>query len=312
MRTLLLLISLSLAASAPALGSPDDGVELLAKKPKKPKKAKKGQEEPAPTPPPDGDGDGIPDGDDKCPAEAEDQDLHEDADGCPDPDNDGDGIVDADDGCPFEAENVDGWDDADGCPEAPPTMTPVKVEATLADGTKIGGTIVRIVAIDEDEAESEPSEPAQFEVSVGDSEYPTAWSNLRGMTSEDVKFTEAVDCYSEGVLDLGDERPMWECTLKQPTKVKLEKYEAKGTHYFLDRKMRRLDLKIDGMTCEGEGCEALLESRTLSIYPYKIITMEKNDDETAAVTALQTTLRAVQKRQIKKATFTPVEPPADK
>jgi outer membrane protein OmpA-like peptidoglycan-associated protein len=72
---------------------------------------------------PDSDGDGVLDPDDACPAEPEDRDGIEDADGCPDPDEpvrtdrDGDGIVDAEDACPDEREDVDGFEDDDGCPD---------------------------------------------------------------------------------------------------------------------------------------------------------------------------------------------------
>ncbi|MES1206699.1 MAG: OmpA family protein [Pseudomonadota bacterium] len=69
-------------------------------------------------PDPDNDKDGVADGDDKCPAEAEDKDGFEDADGCPDADNDKDGVADGDDKCPAEAEDKDGFEDADGCPDA--------------------------------------------------------------------------------------------------------------------------------------------------------------------------------------------------
>ncbi len=67
--------------------------------------------------PADGDGDTILDGDDLCPAEAEDPDAFEDHDGCPDPDNDGDAIADGDDQCPHEPETYNGTDDEDGCPD---------------------------------------------------------------------------------------------------------------------------------------------------------------------------------------------------
>jgi OOP family OmpA-OmpF porin len=65
----------------------------------------------------DRDGDGIDDGDDRCPAEAEDDDDYEPEDGCPEDDNDGDGRLDADDPCPDEAEDMDGHEDEDGCPD---------------------------------------------------------------------------------------------------------------------------------------------------------------------------------------------------
>src|SRR5690606_36056750 len=68
-------------------------------------------------PDPDNDADGVPDTDDACPNDAEDQDGHEDADGCPDLDNDGDGVADAQDSCPNEAEDADGFQDDDGCPD---------------------------------------------------------------------------------------------------------------------------------------------------------------------------------------------------
>jgi outer membrane protein OmpA-like peptidoglycan-associated protein len=65
----------------------------------------------------DGDGDTIRDIDDSCPADPEDKDNFEDADGCPDPDNDKDGIADGQDKCPNEAEVYNGKDDEDGCPD---------------------------------------------------------------------------------------------------------------------------------------------------------------------------------------------------
>jgi outer membrane protein OmpA-like peptidoglycan-associated protein len=71
----------------------------------------------APAPDLDSDGDGIADSKDGCPAEAEDEDSFEDADGCPDPDNDRDHIADVNDKCPNEAEVVNGNEDADGCPD---------------------------------------------------------------------------------------------------------------------------------------------------------------------------------------------------
>jgi cysteine-rich repeat protein len=112
-------------------------------------------DESAPPPPPvcdaDPDGDGICSpcvaeqqreaefaatctGKDQCPAEPEDKDGFEDADGCPDPDNDKDGICDpwvaekglqekyqgvckGVDKCPDDPEDFDGFEDEDGCPE---------------------------------------------------------------------------------------------------------------------------------------------------------------------------------------------------
>ena len=66
---------------------------------------------------PDLDGDGVRDGDDVCPADPEDRDGFQDADGCPEPDNDLDGIPDIADQCPNEPETPDGVADEDGCPE---------------------------------------------------------------------------------------------------------------------------------------------------------------------------------------------------
>lgn len=70
-----------------------------------------------PQPVVDQDGDGIPDAEDACPNVAEDNDGHQDADGCPDLDDDGDGVEDAADGCRNEAEDRDGFEDKDGCPD---------------------------------------------------------------------------------------------------------------------------------------------------------------------------------------------------
>jgi hypothetical protein len=83
-------------------------------------------------PSPDGDGDGLADALDRCPAQREDRDGFEDADGCPDPDDDGDGACDAwiadggfserfagrcrgRDACPAQREDRDGFEDTDGC-----------------------------------------------------------------------------------------------------------------------------------------------------------------------------------------------------
>lgn len=71
----------------------------------------------APRPDPDSDGDGLTDSVDACPADREDLDGFEDADGCPEEDNDGDGIADDDDACPNDAEDFDEYEDEDGCPE---------------------------------------------------------------------------------------------------------------------------------------------------------------------------------------------------
>ncbi|WP_428269633.1 OmpA family protein, partial [Haliangium sp.] len=68
----------------------------------------------------DNDGDGIADGDDGAPNQPEDKDGWEDQDGVPDPDNDGDGMEDSADACPDEAESQNGWEDDDGCPDTIP------------------------------------------------------------------------------------------------------------------------------------------------------------------------------------------------
>ncbi len=74
-----------------------------------------------PPPPPrvegDADADGMLDSADRCPQEAEDKDMFDDADGCPDLDNDEDGVADAQDKCPLDAEDKDAFEDTDGCPD---------------------------------------------------------------------------------------------------------------------------------------------------------------------------------------------------
>ncbi len=74
---------------------------------------------PPPPPPVDGDedADGLKDSQDRCPDEAEDKDLFDDADGCPDPDNDKDGVIDVADRCVLDPEDKDGFEDGDGCPD---------------------------------------------------------------------------------------------------------------------------------------------------------------------------------------------------
>jgi len=319
------LVALALFLMCPAMSEaavPDAGLRgslpdfrlELKKKGKKGKKGRKGKkgkkdvEEAPPPPPPDGDGDGIPDADDGCAEVAEDLDGWEDADGCPDEDNDEDGVVDASDQCPDEAENADGWDDEDGCPEPAPAITPMTIDLTLVDGTRIKGKLIRIVAVDEDEATSKPVEPTEVGIIVNDlDEFETPWSNIRSMSSEKMKFADAVDCYSEGVQELGEEMT-WECTLKHPTRVTLGSTDKRGTHRILDRKMQRLDLSIDELSCTGEDCETVEADRGLSLYLYKLIAFDKGDDDGAVVLGgLQTKLRAMQKRQVKKATFSPAE-----
>jgi OOP family OmpA-OmpF porin len=68
----------------------------------------------------DSDRDGIPDKDDRCRSEPEDEDGFEDEDGCPDPDNDEDGVPDEQDECP----ELKGDRAHDGCP----ATTYVKIE----------------------------------------------------------------------------------------------------------------------------------------------------------------------------------------
>ncbi|GEM_PF-1810458 len=318
MRTLLSLIFV-LALSGPAAATGGAAVDTITasadhdrlafgkKKKKKKKKGKKGQEETPPPPPPDSDGDGVTDDVDKCVEEAEDADGHEDEDGCPDPDNDGDEIADVDDACPDEAENKDGWDDDDGCPEADPAISPFMIDATLVDGTKVKGKVIRIIATDEDVENPEPHEPAEVGVIVGDvDEFTTPWSNLASMSTPKINVTDGTDCYSEGVQELG-EPMMWECTLKNPTTFKLRETTRKGTHSGNDSKMHRYDLKIDELSCEGDSCEKVETDRGLSIYIYKVLTFVKNDDEYKAVKELNERLRAMQKLQIRKATFSAVE-----
>jgi hypothetical protein len=65
----------------------------------------------------DRDQDGVPDRRDRCPAEPEDRDGFQDADGCPDRDNDQDGVPDHMDMAPLDAEDIDGWQDQDGMPD---------------------------------------------------------------------------------------------------------------------------------------------------------------------------------------------------
>jgi len=65
----------------------------------------------------DDDGDGVPDTSDKAPRIAEDRDGFEDGDGAPDPDNDKDNILDTADRCPLQAETANGKSDDDGCPD---------------------------------------------------------------------------------------------------------------------------------------------------------------------------------------------------
>ncbi len=310
---ILLFLPSSVLAEAPRSPLPDIDWEALgkaeAKKKKnknKKKKKKKGKEEEPPPPPPDGDGDGIPDEGDGCPEAAEDRDGFEDKDGCPDTDNDEDGIADASDSCPNEAENNDGWKDEDGCPEPDPAIKPLKGDFELVNGTKVSGTVIRIVATDEDVQGSETDEPTQIGVIVNDDqEFETDWSNIKSFSAEKVKFIEAVDCYSEGVQELG-EATTWECTLKNPTRLGLRTSEHKGRAYALDRKMQRLDLWIDNLVCSGD-CEAIEAQRGLSVYLYRLVLFTKNDDESAAVIELQTKLRALAKTQIKRGSLAPIE-----
>jgi outer membrane protein OmpA-like peptidoglycan-associated protein len=91
---------------------------------------------------PDRDGDGIEEALDKCPADPEDLDGFEDADGCPDMDNDADGVLDDKDLCPTSPEYVDGFQDDDGCPEGPPR--PVGIVGASAALALLGATSIEL------------------------------------------------------------------------------------------------------------------------------------------------------------------------
>jgi len=308
----LLIPSQATLAAAPQLSLDEDAVAAKAKKKKKKKKKKKrrgkkaAQEEPPP-PPPDTDGDGVIDEQDKCADQSEDLDGFEDSDGCPDPDNDGDEIPDSEDSCPDEAENVDGWDDEDGCPEAAPAISPFLIDATLVDGTKVSGKVIRIKAIDEDAQDVSATEPTQIDVIVDDThEFSTDWSNIKSMKGEKVKFMDGINCYSEGVQELG-EATTWECTLKHPTRLYLHSSEKKGKHYVLDRKLRRFDFQIEAINCSGASCETVNEKRGLSLYFVNLLNFVKNDEESVALMGLQKELREMQKLQIIKASFKAVD-----
>jgi len=303
----LLLPSYSVQASTPDVSQDESAVAKKSKKKKKNnkkrKKRKKGVDEAPPPPPPDSDGDGVIDAEDKCPDQSEDVDGFEDGDGCADSDNDGDDIADDNDSCPDEAENVDGWDDEDGCPEAPPAIAPLAIDATLVDGTRVQGKVIRIQAVDEDAEDDSATEPTELDVIVDEvHEFPTAWSNIKSLSADKVKFMDGINCYSEGVQELG-EPTTWECTLKHPTRLVLGSSERKGKHYVLDRKMRRFDLKIDELSCSGPSCDVVEADRGLSLYFFKLLAFVKNDEESTALMGLQKKLRSLQQRQIRKATL---------
>ena len=307
----MLLPSLSFASPAthgPTISLPDVQESVAKKvKKKKKKKKKKGKNDEPPPPPPDADSDGIPDDSDKCADQAEDIDMFEDEDGCPDPDNDGDGITDDNDDCPFEAENVDGWTDEDGCPEAAPAISPMTLSATLNDGTTVQGTLRRLTAVDEDDDESQPSEPTQLEIAVGDSEiFNTEWSNIRKLTAEKSKInTDDFNCYSEGPPGIGED-DFWECTLDYPVKVGLgTKSEYRGTHRISDSKQHRMDFQIADLECSGASCETIEANKTLSVYLYRMIAIEQAADELEAVKSLQTKLRGMHPAQVKSMSLSP-------
>jgi len=311
---LLLLPCQSQAASSPQVSLDDSAIAAHHKKKNKNKKnknkkkrrfGKKAAEEPPP-PPPDSDSDGVVDAEDKCADQAEDIDGFEDEDGCPDDDNDGDKISDSEDSCPDEAENIDGWDDEDGCPEAAPSIAPLLIDAELVDGTRVQGKVIRIQALDEDSKDLSVTEPTELGVIVDDThEFATPWANIKTMKSDKVKFMDGINCYSEGA-ELG-EATMWECTLTHPTRLYLSESDKKGKHYVLDRKMQRFEFKIDELTCTGDSCETIEAERGLKLYFYKLMALVKNDEESEALKGLQVQLRAMQKRQIRKATLKPAE-----
>jgi hypothetical protein len=312
----LLLIPTQASASphlGPTISVPDlsesmshkDKAKKKSKKKAK-KKKKRGKNAEPPPPPPDADADGIPDESDQCKDEPEDIDLFEDKDGCPDTDNDGDGISDEDDDCPNEAENKDGWSDEDGCPEADPALAPMSLSATLNDGTTLSGTLLRLIAVDED-SDTDPHEPTQLEVTVGESELFNAdWSAVRALKAEKKKVAvDDFNCYSEGPPGIGEDN-VWECTLDYPMRVTLDKSDYRGTHRVSDSKQHRMDLQIDGLECEGPSCEAIEATRTLSVYLYRMIAIRQLEDEFEAVKSLQGKLRDMHPGQLKSLKLAPL------
>ena len=100
---------------------------------------------------PDPDGDGIVKEADRCPADPEDRDGFQDADGCPDLDNDKDGVPDVSDKCPLKKEVVNGIKDDDGCPDvgkAKVAITATKVEILERVFFETGSDLLKVESED--------------------------------------------------------------------------------------------------------------------------------------------------------------------
>ena len=137
-------------------------------------------------------------------------------------------------------------------------------------------------------------------------EFETPWDNVKGITTDKLVFTEAVDCYSEGVEDLGEDLVRWVCTLKHPMKATLLKSEVKGPVRFHDSQLRRFEFWLEVTTVTGPSAEWVKTNRRLDLWMYRLVASEKNAVEYEAVSSLQAKLREALNTQIKKATFTPI------
>lgn len=301
-RTLICSFVLLFALPTPSEAAPE-GPRIAAKDKKKKGKEATVEATPAP-PPPDADGDGRPDSSDTCADQAEDVDGFQDEDGCPDPDNDADGVADAADRCPGEPENKDGWTDDDGCPEAPAKITPFLLEAELNDGTIVKGKVVRVTAYKDDGSSEEPLE---MWISAEDAgkEFGAPWADVKGFTAEKFAFTENINCYSDGVEELGDERVAYECTLKLPYAPTLTKSPEKGKLRISDSSARRWTFSVEITETKGPSAEIIQQSRQLDWWLFKMAQREKGEDETAAMTTIQGRMKELLKTQPKKATFKP-------
>ncbi|MCK6530297.1 hypothetical protein L6R50_22990 [Myxococcota bacterium] len=187
-----------------------------------------------------------------------------------------------------------GSSDIVGGTDLPPTLgepnvagTP-RVKITLRDGTVHEGKLTHVFK-GSDKWNADPQADPKFTINVDVNELQLEWQNVKTVTGRDADPSSDIDCWSNQ-----DAVPLeYECTLAQPTFVKMKKtHQYQGDYKMVDREP--FTFVLDGNA----------EKRAM-LYLYKI-PMKVADDgtpESEALARLQVALKAVNLKGIRTIAF---------